>query len=99
MPTVVLAQAVEMKTGVGRVFAQGVSTVRSIWLAFCIVILATGAVHSHLMTTGLRTYTSLNVRSGECLDTQFFAVLVGVGATTVNAYLAEENIIDIHFFY
>ncbi|MGB0843127.1 MAG: glutamate synthase large subunit [Alphaproteobacteria bacterium] len=60
------------------------------------MILATGAVHSHLMSSGLRTYTSLCVRSGECLDTQFFAVLVGVGATTVNAYLAEENIIDRH---
>ena len=39
----------------------------------------------------LRTFTSLNVRSAECLDVHYFAVLIGVGATTVNAYLAEET--------
>jgi glutamate synthase (NADPH) large chain len=54
------------------------------------MILATGAVHSHLVRRGLRTYTSINVRSAECLDTHYFAVLIGVGATTVNAYLAQE---------
>jgi glutamate synthase (NADPH/NADH) large chain len=44
----------------------------------------------------LRTFTSLNVRTGECMDVHFFAVLIGVGATTVNAYLAEEAIADRH---
>ena len=57
------------------------------------LILATGAVHTHLTRQGLRTFTSLNVRSSECLDVHGFAVLVGVGATTVNAYLAEETIV------
>ncbi len=56
------------------------------------MILATGAVHSHLMRQGLRTFASINVRSGECLDVHYFAVLIGVGATTVNAYLAQESI-------
>ena len=60
------------------------------------MILATGAVHSHLVRRGLRTYTSINVRSAECLDTHYFAVLIGVGATTVNAYLAQECIADRH---
>jgi len=60
------------------------------------MILATGAVHSHLVRQQLRTFTSLNVRSGECLDVHYFAVLVGVGATTVNAYLAQETIADRH---
>jgi glutamate synthase (NADPH/NADH) large chain len=60
------------------------------------MILAAGAVHSHLVGQGLRTYTSLNVRSGECLDVHYFAVLIGVGATTVNAYLAEASIADRH---
>ncbi len=60
------------------------------------MILATGAVHSHLVKKGLRAYCSLNVRSAECLDTHYFAVLIGVGATTVNAYLAEECILDRH---
>ncbi|WP_300375573.1 glutamate synthase large subunit [Henriciella sp.] len=60
------------------------------------MILATGAVHSHLVSQGLRTFCSLTVRSGECLDTHYFAVLVGVGATCVNAYLAQEAIADRH---
>ncbi|MFQ5984910.1 MAG: glutamate synthase large subunit [Alphaproteobacteria bacterium] len=60
------------------------------------MILATGAVHSHLVRQNLRTFTSLNVRSAECLDVHYFAVLIGVGATTVNAYLAQESIADRH---
>jgi glutamate synthase (NADPH/NADH) large chain len=65
-------------------------------LAAIPMILATGAVHSHLVLRGLRTYTSINVRSAECLDTHYFAVLIGVGATTVNAYLAQECIAERH---
>jgi glutamate synthase (NADPH/NADH) large chain len=53
-------------------------------------------VHSHLVRQSLRTFTSLNVRSAECLDVHYFAVLIGVGATTVNAYLAQESIADRH---
>ncbi|QQP93169.1 glutamate synthase large subunit (plasmid) [Skermanella sp. TT6] len=60
------------------------------------MILATGAVNSHLVRQQLRTYASLNVRSAECMDTHYFAVLIGVGATTVNAYLAQEAIADRH---
>ncbi|MEQ8966458.1 MAG: glutamate synthase large subunit [Azospirillaceae bacterium] len=60
------------------------------------MILATGAVHTHLIAQHLRTFTSLNVRSAECLDVHYFAVLIGVGATTVNAYLAQEAIADRH---
>ncbi|MDA1325599.1 MAG: glutamate synthase large subunit [Proteobacteria bacterium] len=59
-------------------------------------ILATSGVHSHLVRESLRTFTSLNVRSAECLDTHYFAVLIGCGATTVNAYLAQEAIADRH---
>ena len=58
------------------------------------MILATSAVHSWLTRKGLRTFTSLNVRSGECIDPHYFAVLIGSGATTVNAYLAQESIAD-----
>jgi glutamate synthase (NADPH/NADH) large chain len=65
-------------------------------LAAMPMILATGAVHSHLVRQGLRTHTSINVRSAECLDTHYFAVLVGAGATTVNAYLAQECLADRH---
>ena len=58
------------------------------------MILATGAVHTHLVRNSLRTFTSVNVRSAECLDVHYVAVLVGVGATTVNPYLAQESIAD-----
>jgi glutamate synthase (NADPH) large chain len=60
------------------------------------MILAAGAVHTHLLRQQLRTFTSLNVRSGDCLDVHHFAVLIGVGATTVNAYVAEASIADRH---
>jgi glutamate synthase (NADPH/NADH) large chain len=60
------------------------------------MILATSAVHTHLHRQSLRTFTSLNVRAGECLDVHYFAVLIGVGATTINAYLAQECIADRH---
>ncbi len=58
------------------------------------MILANSAVHSWLVRKGLRTFASVNVRSAECLDSQYFAVLIGGGATTVNAYLAEDSITD-----
>src|SRR5262249_16776448 len=58
------------------------------------MILAAGAVHTPLTRQQLRTFTSLNVRSGECLDVHHFAVLIGVGATTVNAYLSQECIAE-----
>ncbi|MFZ5668241.1 MAG: glutamate synthase large subunit [Pseudomonadota bacterium] len=58
------------------------------------MILATGGVHAHLVAKGLRSYASLIVRSAECLDTHYFAVLVGVGATAVNAWLAQESFQD-----
>ncbi|MEM6439263.1 MAG: glutamate synthase large subunit [Pseudomonadota bacterium] len=58
------------------------------------MILATSAVHSWLTGKGLRTFCSLNVRSAECIDPHYFAVLIGCGATTVNAYLAQESIAE-----
>ncbi len=55
-------------------------------------ILIVGAVHSHLVKLGLRGYCSLNVECSDALDTHSFAVLIGVGATTVNPYLAIDSI-------
>lgn len=60
------------------------------------MILATGGVHAHLVEKGLRSYCSIITRSAECLDTQYFAVLVAVGATCINPYLAQETIADRH---
>ncbi len=58
------------------------------------MILATSAVHSYLIKNNLRTFTSLNVSSLECFDVHYFAVLIGVGATTVNASLIEKIVCD-----
>ncbi|MBX2856875.1 MAG: glutamate synthase large subunit [Rhodobacteraceae bacterium] len=58
------------------------------------MILAVSAVHSWLVKKGLRTFCSLNARSAECLDPHYFAVMIGCGATTVNAYLAQDAIAD-----
>lgn len=60
------------------------------------MILAIGAIHTHLMKKGLRSHCSLSVSSGECLDVHYFSVLIGVGATLVNPYLAEESINHLH---
>ena len=54
------------------------------------MILATSGVHLRLTQTGLRSYCSIVVRSAETLDPHAFAVLVGVGATAVNPWLAQE---------
>ena len=60
------------------------------------MILAAAGVHTHLVRKGLRTFASINVRAAEALDTHYFAVLIGVGATTVNAYLTEAAIAERH---
>ena len=60
------------------------------------MILATSSVHSYLIRKNLRTYISLNVQSAECLDVHYFAVLIGVGATSVNAYVAQQAIAERH---
>ncbi|WP_395645137.1 glutamate synthase large subunit [Terricaulis sp.] len=60
----------------------------------CPMILVVSAVHSHLVAKGLRSYCSISVRSAECLDPHYVAVLIGCGATTVNPYLAFDTIGD-----
>ncbi len=56
------------------------------------MVLAVGAVNSHLVKMGLRGYCSLNIETSETLDTHSFAVLIGVGATTINPYLTIDSI-------
>lgn len=58
------------------------------------MILATAAVHMHLVRESLRTFTSLNVRSAGELDVHSLAVCIGVGATTINPWLAQACIAD-----
>ncbi|MDZ4110640.1 MAG: glutamate synthase large subunit [Brevundimonas sp.] len=58
------------------------------------MILATAAVHGRLVDEGLRTFCSLVVRAAEAIDAHAFAVLVGVGATAVNGWLAQESFLE-----
>jgi len=58
------------------------------------MILCVGAVQGHLVSNKLRSFCSILVRSAECMDTHYFAVLIGAGATTVNAYLAQASLED-----
>ena len=60
------------------------------------MILATAGVHGRLVDRELRSYCSINLHSSEALDVHCFAVLIGVGATTINPYLAEESLISLH---
>ena len=54
--------------------------------------LAIGAINSRLVELGIRGFASINVQTGEVLDTHSFAVLLGVGATTINSYIAFDSI-------
>ncbi len=54
--------------------------------------LAIGAINSKLVDLGIRGFTSINVQTSEVLDTHSFAVLLGVGATTINSYIAFDSI-------
>ena len=56
-------------------------------------LLATAAVHHHLIRTGLRTSVGLVVESGEPREVHHFACLAGYGAEAINPYLAFETII------
>ena len=54
--------------------------------------LTIGAINSRLTNLGIRGFASINVQSSEVLDTHSFAVLLGVGATTINPYIALDSI-------
>ncbi|MFC3551954.1 glutamate synthase large subunit [Lysobacter cavernae] len=58
-------------------------------------LLATGAVHQHLVRTGLRCEVNLIVETGTARDPHHFACLVGLGATAVYPYLAYQTLHDL----
>jgi len=60
------------------------------------MILAVSALQTHLVKHKLRKKASILVRTSECIEVHCCAVLVGVGATVVNPYLAEETLADRH---
>ncbi|TAN02981.1 MAG: glutamate synthase subunit alpha [Rhodanobacteraceae bacterium] len=55
-------------------------------------LLATSAVHQHLVERGLRTSTGLVVETGSAREVHHFALLAGYGAEAVHPYLAMETL-------
>ena len=55
-------------------------------------LLATSAVHHHLIRKGLRTSVGLVVETGEAHEVHQFCTLAGYGAEAINPYLAFETI-------
>jgi len=57
-------------------------------------LLATSAVHHHLIAEGIRTNCGLVIETGEAREIHHFATLIGYGANAINPYLAFETIED-----
>ena len=57
-------------------------------------LLATSAIHLHLVSKGLRTSTGLVVETGSARETHHFALLAGYGAEAVHPYLALDTLVD-----
>ena len=55
-------------------------------------LLATSAIHQHLIGCGLRTSTGLVVETGSAREVHHFALLGGFGAEAIHPYLALEAI-------
>lgn len=57
-------------------------------------LLATSAIHQHLVEAGLRTSTGLVVETGSAREVHHFALLGGYGAEAVHPYLAFATLTD-----
>ena len=57
-------------------------------------LLATAAVHHHLINEGLRTDSGIVIETGEARQVHDFCLLAGYGAEAINPYLAFDTITD-----
>ncbi len=55
-------------------------------------LLATGAIHHHLIRNGLRNKTSIVVEGGDIRETHHMATLIGFGANAFNPYLTFDTL-------
>jgi glutamate synthase (NADPH/NADH) large chain len=55
-------------------------------------LLATAAVHHHLIRKGMRGQVGIVVEAGDVWEVHHFACLIGFGATAINPYLAMASI-------
>jgi len=58
-------------------------------------LLASSAIHQHLVVKGLRTSAGLVVETGSVREVHHFALLGGYGAEAVHPYLALETLLDL----
>ena len=58
-------------------------------------LLASSAIHQHLVAKGLRTSAGLVVETGSAREVHHFALLGGYGAEAVHPYLALETLLDL----
>jgi glutamate synthase (NADPH) large chain len=56
------------------------------------MLLATAAVHHHLIREKTRTQVGLIIETGEAREVHHFALLLGYGAAAINPYLAFDSI-------
>ncbi len=59
-------------------------------------LLATAAVHHHLIRQGTRTQCGLVIETGEAREIHHFCLLIGYGAGAINPYVAFETLADMH---
>ncbi len=59
-------------------------------------LLAVGAVHHHLIKTGLRCDANIVVETATARNPHHFAVLIGYGATAIYPYLVYSCLHDMH---
>ncbi|HWS75325.1 MAG TPA: glutamate synthase-related protein [Quisquiliibacterium sp.] len=59
-------------------------------------LLATSAVHQHLVNKGLRTSAGLVVETGSAREVHHFALLAGYGAEAIHPYLAMQTLTELH---
>src|SRR6516162_7390476 len=57
-------------------------------------LLVTGAVHQHLVKTGLRCKCNILVETGTAREPHHFACLIGYGATAVYPYMAYQVLFE-----
>ena len=56
------------------------------------ILLATSAIHHHMIRSGSRSKASLVIETGEAREVSHFALLAGYGASAINPYLAFETL-------
>ena len=57
-------------------------------------LLATAAVHHHLVRRGERTRCGLVIETGDAREVHHMCLLIGYGAGTINPYLVFETLVD-----